>query len=114
MIRSRYSTLGATALLFSTSILTFNFTNEYFALNREIPLTETPSFNSMMNRTGVAASYPEDYATYLCWSGFLERQFHRIGATLLPYAFSPSSYEELLNAEHNIGKLRCDYSSYWE
>ena len=47
LMRSRYLTLGVAALLFGVSLLTFNFTNEYFALNRETPFTEIPSFKSM-------------------------------------------------------------------
>ena len=89
LIRSRYSTLGATALLFGISILTFNFTNEYFALNREVPLTETPSFESMMNRTGVEPYIGEELRGNLSWHTFLQRQFYRIGIMSLPYALSP-------------------------
>ena len=90
LLRSRYLALGVIALAFGISMLTINFTNEYFALNRETPLTELPSFMSMLNRTGVDSPFAENYGHYLPWRGFLERQFHRVGAMLLPYAFSPS------------------------
>ena len=89
LVRSRYLTLGVVALLFGISVLTFNFTNEYFALNREVPFTEAPSFNSMMNRTGVDPRIREELLSVLSWRPFLERQFYRIGAMSLPYAFSP-------------------------
>ena len=91
LMRSRYLTLGVVALLFGISILTFNFTNEYFALKRETPLTELPSFTSMLNRTGVD-TFENDkyYSQYLRWPAFLERQLHRIGIMSLPYAFAPS------------------------
>ena len=90
LLRSRYTTLGVIALAFGISMLTINFTNEYFALNRETPLTEVSSFRSMLNRTGVDTDFAQRYAYALSWPVFLERQFHRVGAQFLPYAFSPS------------------------
>ena len=93
LIRSRYLTLGVAALLFGISMLTFNFTNEYFALNREVPLTEVPSFKSMMLRTtGVGLEAIDPLAArskYLHWQLVWKRQFYRVGAMSLPYAFSP-------------------------
>ena len=93
LLRSRYLTLGVVALLFGVSVLTFNFTNEYFALNRETPLTELPSFKSMIYRTGVESIINTERAGYLSWPAFTERQFYRVGAMSLPYAFSPSNLE---------------------
>ena len=90
LLRSRYLTIGVVALLFGISMLTINFTNEYFALNRETPLTELPSFQSMTIRTGVISFFGESRANYLSWSAFTERQFYRVGMMSLPYAFSPS------------------------
>ena len=94
LLRSRYLTLGVAALLFGISALTFNFTNEYFALNREIAPTELPSFKSMMLRTaglGLEAVYPHAArSNHLHWQLFWKRQFHRVGTTSLPYAFFPS------------------------
>ena len=100
LTRSRYLTLGAAALLFGVSVLTFNFANEYFALNREIPPTKLYSFRSMMFRIGVGdARDPEFvyYANQLHWPNFVERQLHRVGAMALPYAFSPSFVDRDLN-----------------
>ena len=88
LLRSRYLALGVIALAFGVSMLTLNFTNEYFALNRETPLTELPSFRSMLSRTGVDPKFAERYRHHLPWPVFLERQFHRVGAMFLPYAFS--------------------------
>ena len=90
LLRSRYLALGVIALAFGISMLTLNFTNEYFALNRETPLTELPSFKSLLNRTGVDSPFAERYGHHLLWRVFLERQFHRVGGMLLPYAFSPT------------------------
>ena len=90
LMRSRYLTLGVVALLFGISVLTFNFTNEYFALNRETPFTETPSFRSLTNRTGVDIT--ANYNEWVSWPAFPKRQFYRIGVMSLPYLFS-SSYD---------------------
>ena len=89
LLRSRYTALGVIALAFGISMLTLNFTSEYFASNRETPLTELPSFKSMLNRTGFDLYFAERYGHHRPWPVFLERQFHRVGATFLPYAFSP-------------------------
>ena len=95
LIRSRYLTLGAVALLFGVSVLTFNFTNEYFALNHETPLTKLPSFQSMIYRIGVDSNLRDNAndAKYLHWPNFLENQLQRIGMMSLPYAFFPPFVE---------------------
>ena len=98
LLRSRYLTLGIVALLFGVSMLTLNFTNEYFALNRETPLTELPSFKSMINRTGVEPMINVERAGYLSWPAFTERQFYRIGMMTLPYVFSPRFLEQQIDA----------------
>ena len=103
LLRSRYLTLGVVALLFGISALTFNFTSEYFALNRETPLTELPSFKSMVDRTGLSSNLTnarESVLRYLHWRDYSERQFHRVGLMSLPYAFSPSF------VDHDIRVLR--------
>ena len=99
MLRSRYLTLGVVASLFGVSVLTFNFTNEYFALNRETPLTELPSFKAMIKRIGIE---PSNHSEYLSWPAFPERQFYRIGMMSLPYAFSPSFVEQRIDAPSRL------------
>ena len=99
--RNRYLALGVVTLLFGISVLTFNFTSEYFALNRETPLTELPSFKSMMYRTGVSSSVTESQLGWLYWPGYLERQFYRIGMSL-PYALSPQYYVEQKVEEQSL------------
>ena len=100
LARSRYLTLGVVALLFGISSLAFYFTNEYMALSRESSLTETPSFQSMINRIGVGSYFKASQirAEYLSWTAFAERQFYRIGMMTLPYAFSPSFVEQRFDA----------------
>ncbi len=90
LFRSRYLLLGAVALGFGLSVLTFNFTMEYVALDGETPLTELPSFKAMLRRTSLdqgalQASQP--------WRPFLEGQFSKISQTFIPYALLGSSGE---------------------
>ena len=96
LLRSRYLALGVVALLFGISVLAFNFTNEYFALNRQTSLTELPSFQSMTIRTGVGSYFQdkERHAIHLSWPTFMERQFYRVGMMALPYIFSLSFVED--------------------
>ena len=107
LLRSRYLTLGVVTLLFGASLLTFNFTNEYFALNRETPLSELPSIEAMIKRTGVGTSVgdglsiKEHQHIWLRWPGYLERQFYRIGMSL-PYAFSPQYFVERKVEEQSL------------
>ena len=94
LTRTRYTALGAAALLFGISVLTFNLTNEYLALNRETPLTELPSIQALTSRAPDTDAYSaEEIARYLPWSAFMERQLHHIGAMGLPYLFSPTFVE---------------------
>ncbi len=83
LLRSRYLLLGIAALGFGLAVLAFNFAMDYIALDGERPLTELPSFQSMLSRTGldqgvVQASWP--------WADFLEGQFSRISRMFIPYA----------------------------
>ena len=99
LIRSRYTALGAAALLFGISVLAFNLTNEYLALNRETPLTELPSVQAITTRTPDADTYSaEEIARYMPWSAFMERQLYHVGATTLPYLFSPTFVERSTEA----------------
>ena len=91
LLRSRYLALGAAALLFGISMLSLNFTNEYFALNRETPFTEMPSFKSMVYRAGAGSDFRGGFS----WPGFMRLQFYRIGIMATPYMFSPSFAEHL-------------------
>ena len=87
LIKSRYLMLGIVALVFGSSVLAFNFTNEYLALNRETPLTKLPSFQSMLNRTGIRAYDKSDWLIHrrLDLKYLLEMQLYRIGGMSIPY-----------------------------
>ena len=103
LIRSRYMVLGAAALLFGISVLTFNLTNEYFALNRETPLSELPSIQAITSRAPDTDTYSgEEIDRYLPWSAFMERQFYHIGTMTLPYLFSPTFAEHSTEAPSRL------------
>ena len=90
LIRSRYVLLGIVALLFGLSLLTFNFVNEYVALKGEKALTELPSFQSMIYRTGIGPAHGTVYYEYLLkWDSFLLGEFSRIGGMATPYFILP-------------------------
>ena len=86
LLRSRYLLLGAVALAFGLSILTFNFTMEYVAFKGETPLTELPSFQSMVKRTGADSEFNVSAAAGISWRPFLEGQFHNILRMFIPYS----------------------------
>ena len=82
---SRWSMLGGAALLVGLSVLAFNFTNEYRALNGETALTELPSFRSMMRRTGIDDYFISTSDSYR-WPNFLQTQTRHITQMTIPFA----------------------------
>ena len=84
LLRSRYLALGVVALLFGTAVLSVNFANEYFALNGATGLTDLPSVQSMLRRTGQNEALNALNARQLAWPSFLKLQFYRIGGMSLP------------------------------
>ena len=84
LLRSRYVLLGIVALLVGSSLLTFNFVNEYVALKGEKSLTELPSFQSMIYRMGIDTLENRPKAP-LKWDSFLRGQCSRIGGVFTPY-----------------------------
>ena len=83
VLGSRYLVLGVAALLFGTAVLSFNLAHEYFALNGEQGLTDLPSFQSMLKRTGQDEGYSAEHGP--AWLTFLKLEFYRIGGMFLPY-----------------------------
>lgn len=82
---SRWSMLGGAALLVGLSVLAFNFTNEYRALDGETALTELPSFRSMMRRTGIDDYFISTSDSYR-WPNFLRTQTRHITQMTMPFA----------------------------
>ena len=103
LIRSRYLMLGIVALVFGASVLTFNLTNEYLAFNREIPLTELPSFQSIIARTGINPVFVERSPDFLNWPNFLRNQIYRIGGMSIPYYWP--GYDNALNKHYWQGVI---------
>ena len=92
LFHSRYLLLGAAALAFGVAQLTFNFANEYRALDGETALAELPSFQSMLRR-GAGYISEEQEANLIpplseTWplSRIIEQQFYRIGIMSTPFA----------------------------
>ena len=109
LIRSRYLRLGAVALIFGLALLSFNFANEYAALEGETPLRELPSVQSMLKRTSLdTAHIPSRQET--SWGAFLAGQFERIGRMVLPTALTiqldglryPHSFEETSRLSYKV------------
>ena len=92
LFRSRCLLLGVATLAFGAALLSFNFANEYRALDGKASLTELPSYTSMIRRgtgnrndaleTDLGAPLSEIWP----WSRIIEQQFHRIGIISAPYA----------------------------
>ena len=86
LLRNRYLLLGAAALAFGLAVLTFNFTMEYVALGGETPLTELPSFQSMLSRIGADSENNVHVAAGQSSDPFLEEQFRSIVRMFIPYS----------------------------
>ena len=84
LARSRYLACGAFAALCCALILGFNLGNEYRALGGEVPLTELPSFRSLLRRTGADAVNLAYFG--VDWLAFLRSQFGGVGGLTIPFA----------------------------
>ncbi len=86
LVRSQLLLFGIATLGFGLCVLGFNFTMEYAALDGRTPLTELPSFQSMLRRIGGDSEFNAAIAAELSWRPFLEEQFRRIFRMFVPYA----------------------------
>lgn len=93
-LRSRYAALGAFALAVGVVVLGWNFASEYRALGGQGALTDIPSFQSFLYRTGQHEDFSAEQSGFVAWGSFLETQFHRIGRMSLPFGLP--GYEEAL------------------
>ncbi len=82
VLRSRYTALGVFALLFGAAVLGFNFANEYSAFGGETRVTELPSVQSMLRRTGL------DQEASFGWLRFLRQQFFRVCVASVPFVLT--------------------------
>ena len=109
LIRSRYLRLGAIALIFGITLLSFNFANEYAAMDGEIPFMELSSVQSMIKRTGQNPEYNAARSEFVAWGAFLPEQFRRIGRMALPYAITV--HTDGLHHAHPTGPLSLPYAA---
>lgn len=84
LLRSRSVLALAAALSFCIVLLAGQFAAEYHGLNGETPVTELPSWQSLLYRTGLDEAFHEQHAGVLAWGPFLRTQFHRLGRMVLP------------------------------
>ena len=108
LLRSRYLVLGVVALLFGMAVLSFNFANEYFALNGATGLTDLPSVQSMLRHTGQNEALNALQPKRLAWPSFLKLQFYRIGGMSLPSSLTGHDIHDLyrgppLALQHVLG-----------
>ena len=83
VLRSRYMALGVFAVLFGAAVLGFNFANEYAALGGETPVTELPSVQSMLLRTGLDRDFDTPFDR-VGWLRFFRQQFLRVCVASVP------------------------------
>ena len=86
VLRSRYTALGVFALLFGAAVLGFNFANEYAAFGGETRVTELPSVQSMLRRTGLEQDLEDPSLEW--WLRFLREQFHRVRVASVPFVLT--------------------------
>ena len=86
LFRSRYLLLGIVTLLFGIAVLAFNFSNEYFALDREVSLWELPSVASAVRRVGLNEAHRALNLDLLELEVFVPNQFYRATHVALPFA----------------------------
>ena len=87
VLRSRYMALGVFALLFGAAVLGFNLANEYAAFGGERPVSELPSVQSMLKRTGLDQK-PNTVFDRVGWLIFLQQQFFRVCVASVPFVLT--------------------------
>ncbi len=87
VLRSRYTALGVFALLFGAAVLGFNFANEYAAFGGQTRVSELPSFQSMLRRTGLEQD-PDSSFDPGWWLRFLRQQFFRVCVASVPFVLT--------------------------
>ena len=95
-LRSRFTLLGAAAVVFGVCVLGYNLAAE-LALYSDKAVGELPLARSIFRRTGWDSGHAEAFAQVLAWPVYLKWQFHRIGGMSLPYVLPwlPTTWSEL-------------------
>lgn len=84
-LRSRHARLAIVAGLFGVGVLGFQFATERMAFDGERELAELPSVKSMVKRFGGNPTVNAMLGEQLDWWNFVALQFHRVGASAIPY-----------------------------
>ena len=97
---SRYFRLGLLTLAFGVLLLAFNLGGEYRAAGGKIPLSELPTVESALNRTGIDSGIPQQIAAEQptaipYWALFFRGQFAAIGIMSVPFALP--TYQSIAN-----------------
>ncbi len=87
VLRSRYTALGVFSVLFGAVVLGFNFANEYAAFGGETRVSELPSFQSMLRRTGLDQELNTDFDR-MGWLHFLRQQLFRVCVASVPFVLT--------------------------
>ncbi len=87
VLRSRYMALGVFSVLFGAAVLGFNFANEYAAFGGETRVTELPSVQSMLKRTGLDQERNSKFDS-VSWLIFLQQQFFRVFVASVPFVLT--------------------------
>ena len=85
-VRSRYLWFGAATALWCLLVLGWNLASEYLALGGEVPLSDLPSFRSLLRRAGADDAILSSSAVYVEWNAFLREQIFRITVASTPFA----------------------------
>ncbi len=87
VLRSRYMALGLFALLFGAAVLGFNFANEYAAFGGQTRVSELPSVQSMLRRTGLDQELNTVFDR-VGWLIFLQQQLFRVCVASVPFVLT--------------------------
>lgn len=85
---SRYTLLGALALLVGMVAFGYNLAVEYTVFGGERAVTELPSIRSVIRRTGLDVDYTSTWQAALGWLDFFAWQFHRVAIMMWPYGLA--------------------------
>ena len=83
-IRGRHMAFGAFSVLCAAVLLVLNLGGEYLALGGEVPLSELPTFDSFLRRTGQSGYAVGHYG--IDWPALLRGQFGAVGGVWIPFA----------------------------
>ena len=91
LLLGRPFALGLAALAFGLLVLSFNLLAEYHTLKGARPITELPTWGSMVRRMGLSTGWDFEASR---WPNFLESQFQILGSMI--FTFSLPAYIDAL------------------